>query len=323
MNNIDIMENTKTKMTPKDFFLYFGAMAALYVSAFSLLALLFAYIDVLLPDNLEYYRIDFSSGTIRFSIASLIIIFPTYIILTKILNNDVRRNPEKRDLWIRKWLIYFTLFVSGITIIVDLIRLINEFLGGELTTQFVLKIVSVLVVTGAVFGYYMLDLKGKWEREVRKAKTVGWITTFVVLAAVVSGFFIIGSPASQRLLRFDQEKVNDLQNIQWQLVNFWQSKEKLPDTLAELEDPISSFMVPVDQQTGEEYSYRKISGLKFELCAEFNKESTGLSNINERIVKPVPISGGSGIEDSNWAHGEGEVCFERTIDPDLYPIRKD
>jgi hypothetical protein len=311
------MENIKTKVTPKDFFLYVGAMVALYVSAFSLLALLFNYINILFPDQLDFYRGNFSSA-VRFSIASLIIIFPTYLVLTKVLNKDVRKNPEKKGLWIRKWLIYFTLFVAGITIIIQLIRLINEFLGGDITTQFILKIVAVLVVTGAVFGYYIYDLKGKWEREIRKAKMIGWITALVVLVAVVSGFFIIGSPASQRLVRFDEKKVNDLQNIQWQIVNFWQNKERLPNSFVELEDPISSFMVPVDQQTSEEYGYNVISDLSFELCAVFNKEDAGLSGENIRVAKPF---GGSGIEDSNWAHGEGEVCFERTIDPDLYKLR--
>ena len=314
------MENIKIHITPKDFFLHIGAMIALYVSAFSLLALLFGYIDSLLPDNLNFHSIDFSSGTIRFSIASLIIIFPTYLVLTKILNKDIRRNPEKKNLWIRKWLIYFTLFVSGITIIVELIRLINEFLGGDLTTQFELKIMAVLVVTGAVFGYYVYDIKGKWEREVKKAKMIGWITAFVVFVAIVSGFFIIGTPQSQRLARFDRQKINDLQNIQWQIVNFWQNKERLPENLSELGDPISNFIIPIDSQTEEQYGYNVISEFTFELCADFNKESTEQSNTNIRVAKPF---GGPSIENSNWAHKEGKVCFERTIDPDLYPIRKD
>ena len=313
------MENIKTKVTPKDFFLYVGAMVALYVSAFSLLALLFNYINILFPDQLDFYRGNFSSA-VRFSIASLIIIFPTYLVLTKVLNRDVRKNPEKKGLWIRKWLIYFTLFVAGVTIIIQLIRLINEFLGGDLSTQFVLKIVAVLIVTGAVFGYYMYDLKGKWEREVKKAKMIGWITALVVLIAIVSGFFIIGSPTSQRLVRFDEQKVHDLQGIQSQVIRFWQNKERLPESLEELDDPISSFMVPIDQQTFEGYGYNVISSLSFELCAVFNKENARLSGENIRIAKTF---GGPGIEDSNWAHGVGEVCFERTIDPDLYPVKKD
>lgn len=320
------MENERVKMTPKDFFLYFAAMAALYVSTFSLLALSFEYISVLFPDQLEIAHGQFNTA-IRFSIASLIIIFPTYLVLTKVLNRDLRRNPEKKSLWIRKWLIYLTLFVAGVTIIIVLIRLVNEFLGGEITIQFALKMLSILIVTGAVFGYYLYDLKGKWEREATKAKMIGWVTAFIVLAAIVSGFFIIGTPADQRLLRFDREKINDLQSIQWQIVNFWQNKERLPENLSELEDPISSFMVPTDKQTDEEYKYRIISDLtpalpagRFELCAEFNKESTGSLNENIRVAKPF---GGPGIQDSNWAHGEGEVCFKRTIDPDLYPVRKD
>ena len=71
-------------------------MTTLYVSSFSLLTLLFEYIDILFPDKLEtFYRGEFSS-TIRFSIASLIIIFPIYLILTKILNKDIRKNSFKK-----------------------------------------------------------------------------------------------------------------------------------------------------------------------------------------------------------------------------------
>jgi hypothetical protein len=316
------MENYKIHTTPKDFFLYVGVMVALYVSAFSLLALLFNYINILFPDQLDFYRGNFSSA-VRFSIASLIIIFPTYLVLTNVLNKDLRRNPEKKSIWIRKWLIYLTLFIAGVTIIVDLIILVNTFLGGEITVRFGLKILSVLIVTGAVFGYYIQDLKGKWEREEKKAKMIGRVAALVVLIAIVSGFFIIGTPGTQRLVRFDEEKVNDLQNIQWQVVNFWQNKERLPKSLSEIEDPISSFVIPIDRQTGEEYGYNVISNLTFELCADFNKESVGASTVSGRVAKPISINGGFGFEDSNWAHGEGEVCFERVIDPDLYPVRKD
>ncbi|HJO89777.1 MAG: DUF5671 domain-containing protein [Candidatus Pacebacteria bacterium] len=312
------MENTRVKMTPKDFFLYFAAMVALYVSAFSLLALLFEYINVLFPDELQVFSGQFSSA-IRFSIASLIIIFPTYLILTKILNKDLRQNPEKKNIWIRKWLIYLTLFIAGVTIIIDLVRLVNEFLGGEITIQFGLKVLAVLVVTGAVFGYYLYDLRGKWEADAKRAKTIGRITALVVLIAVVSGFFIIGSPASQRLVRFDQDKVNDLQNIQWQVVNFWQNKERLPEILSELEDPIEGFVVPIDAQNKEQYGYKVVSNLTFELCANFNKENTDPFP----SLYDYPTRGEFDIENANWQHSAGEECFERTIDPDLFPPMKD
>ena len=42
----------KPKVTPKDFFLWAGAMLSLYVSVFSLLSLIFSYIDRAFPDAL-------------------------------------------------------------------------------------------------------------------------------------------------------------------------------------------------------------------------------------------------------------------------------
>ena len=102
-----------------------------------------------------------------------------------------------------------TLFIAGITIVVDLIVLINTFLGGELTTRFVLKVLAVLIVIGGAFLYYFYGLRGKWEVEEKTSIMIGWIVSVVVLISIISGFFIIGSPQTQRLLRLDQTKVND------------------------------------------------------------------------------------------------------------------
>ena len=123
------MENTpiKPKVTPKDFFLWLGAMVALYVSVISLLTLYFQYINHLFPDALNYY-VDPYSGAIRSAIASLIVITPLYIFLTRLLNKEIREHAEKKELWVRRWLIYITLFVAGITLAIDLIFLINTFL---------------------------------------------------------------------------------------------------------------------------------------------------------------------------------------------------
>ncbi|MFC1731930.1 DUF5671 domain-containing protein [candidate division KSB1 bacterium] len=307
------------KTTPKDFFLSIGAFAALYISAVSLLTLLFQYIDVLFKDVLDTFY-DPYSGAIRFSIASLIIIFPLYLYLTRLINEDIRANPEKKEVGVRKWLIYLTLFIAGVTIIVDLIVLINTFLGGEeLTFGFILKVISVLVVIGGVFAYYLYDLRGKWEASKSLSQTIGGIVSLLVLSAIVGGFFIIGSPQTQRLVRFDQDKINNLSNIQWQVVNFYQQKERLPENLEELEDPLTGFILPKDSQSEKEYGYVRAEDLKFQLCAEFNKESRGYSIDEPRAVKSINSQYGYGFEEENWAHGVGETCFERTIDPDKFP----
>ncbi|MCI0566323.1 DUF5671 domain-containing protein, partial [bacterium] len=282
------MEN-KAKFNPKDFFLWLAAMAALYVSVGSILALLFQYINVLFPDELVRYY-DPYSGAIRFAIASLVIIFPIYLALTRFLNQDIRKNPEKREFGVRKWLIFITLFVAGVSIVVDLIVLLNTFLGGDITARFILKVFAVLVVAGAVFGYYFYDLRGKWEANVKLSIRLGWVASILVAIAVISGFFLIGSPQTARLYRFDEQKVGDLQNIQWQVVNYWQAKTSLPETIEILNDPLRGFVAPSDPQTGEPYEYRVIGDKTFELCATFNRASR--DGVSSGMTKPM----GGGME---------------------------
>src|SRR3989344_4888912 len=147
----------KPKTGPKDFFLYLSAMAALYVSVGSLIRLLFGIIDFTNPDRLDYYG-TFYTGGIRFAIASLIIIFPVYLIVSYVLRTSVVREPARSELWVRKWFIYITLFVAAGIVIGNLVAVVNTFLGGELTARFALKVLSMVVIAAAVFGYYYYDL---------------------------------------------------------------------------------------------------------------------------------------------------------------------
>jgi hypothetical protein len=116
-----------------------------------------------------------------------------------------------------------------------------------------------------------------------------------------------------RLYRFDNQKVSDLQNIQWQIVNFWQQKHVFPKSLADIEDPISGFVVPKDPQTGEVYGYELGEGMSFQLCATFNAESQGPAQ--PQYYESFPSAKG----EDNWQHPAGRHCFERSIDPDRYP----
>ncbi|MEK7142237.1 MAG: DUF5671 domain-containing protein, partial [Patescibacteria group bacterium] len=147
------MENieNKIKTTPRDFFVFIGSMVALYASAVSLLNLLFEIINALFPDALSYSYDSFSSG-MRWSIATLVIVFPLYIFLSWFINKDLTANPLKRNIWVRRWFTYLTLFVAGVAIITDLIMLINTFLGGEITTRFAFKVLAVFVVAGLAFA---------------------------------------------------------------------------------------------------------------------------------------------------------------------------
>lgn len=309
-----IMENTslQAKATPKDFFLWAGAMVALYVSVYSLITLLFSYIDFAFPDPLTTYYGDPYSGTIRFAMASLIVLFPTYVILMQVIRKGSIADPSRLVVWVRRWALYLTLFVAGASIAIDLIVLLNTFLGGEITSRFVLKVAVAFLLAGAFFLHFFADLRGYWSTFPARSRMVAVGATILVFASVVSGFFIIGSPTSARLYIADDLKVQDLTSIQWQVVNFWQAKQKLPVALSEIADPISGFVVPTDKQTGASYKYEVVGAISFKLCATFNKESRVTPGAVAVPVKPV------GSED-NWQHASGEQCFTRTIDPQRYP----
>src|SRR3989344_3449397 len=196
------MINTIQKSGPKDVFMHLFSIILLYVSAGSFIALTFQFVNVVFPDPLNpYYD---AGGVIRWSLAILIIIFPVFLWAARFLERDMARTPEKADLKIRKWLLYFTLFAAAGFIIGDLITLIFNFLEGDLTTRFLLKILVVLLVAAGVFGYYLNNLKKKPGEFSGNMRMFVWAVVAIVGVSVVYGFFVAGSPFKQRLVRFDR-----------------------------------------------------------------------------------------------------------------------
>jgi ABC-type antimicrobial peptide transport system permease subunit len=311
----------KPKTPPKDFFLNLGAIAVLYFLVINLTQLVFQTIDVAFPPTPE------SAGiipSISFPIAALIIGFPLYLLLIRIAVRGEIIDPAKRELPVRKWLAYLTLFIAGAAIAIDLIFLLNRFLGGEeITIGFVLKVVAVLVIAGVIFGYYISDLRYQGTRPMRTYFAAGGAV--LVITAISFGFLVFGSPATQRALRFDNDRVSDLQTIQGQIISYWQAKNTVPDALNTLNDSTRGVQVPNDPVTGKVYGYEKLSAISFKICADFERESpkTGTAAYYS-VPKPisVPTSSertGPFIGGEYWDHAAGTVCFERTIDPSYFP----
>lgn len=293
------METTK-KTGPKDVFLQLLAIIGLYVSVVSFGALVFELINIYLPDVLSGPFGHYAYQSLRWPLSILTIVWPLFIWLSWYLFRDLERSPEKRELRIRKWLVAFTLFLAAIVIAGDFVAVIYNFLNGELTLRFLLKALTVLFVAAAVFMHYL------WE-----PKIFDLVVVALVVAAVIFGFYVAGSPFAERARRFDERRISDLQIIQSEIINFWQRKEKLPQSLGELKDDIRGFTPPVDPETGKFYEYRTTGDLSFELCAVFNA-----SNKNQTpagVPKPEGPYGGE-----SWLHEAGRVCFSRTIDPEIY-----
>src|SRR3989344_4983040 len=136
------------KNTPRDVFLYLLSIITLIASAISFGVLVFQYINIYFPDIITDYYVSASAyfSQIRQALATLIVIFPVYVWVSRFLKKDVEANSEKRELKIRKWLLYFTVFAAALVIIGDLVALINTFLNGELTTRFILNVLAIIFI---------------------------------------------------------------------------------------------------------------------------------------------------------------------------------
>lgn len=312
-NGVDLEKKDPTNVytTPKDFFMNLGSVAALYVSVISLINLLFQVIDYAFPDRLDYY-IDPYSSAVRWAIAMLVVFFPLFLVLTHFVNKELIRVPQKKNTGFRRILAYLTLFVAGLAVAIDLVALINSFLGGEITSRFTLKVLTILIIAGGVFGYYLFDLRRAVGQSEKKARMFGYIAIAVIILSLVFGFMVMGSPSKARDLRFDERRVSDLSTVQWQVGEYWRNARVLPETLEVLEkDSLYGFVAPRDPDTGEPYEYVKTGTLAFKICATF----AGSSPTGDTSVGVKYYSG----EDTNWTHEAGYTCFEREIDPARYP----
>jgi hypothetical protein len=301
----------KAKTTPKDFFLWAGAMVALYWSVVAFLGLVFDYINYAFPNATSYYPIDPYQSGISYEMASLIILFPLAVVLMRVIHADIHKNSSRSEIWVRRWALFLTLFVAGGTMAGDLIVLLTSFLNGsDFTAAFLLKIAVVFLVAAAGFMHFLADFRGYWDKYPGRSHMVGYATGLLVLVTIVAGFFIVGTPGHARQMRLDAEKVSDLQNLQGHILDFWQHKNALPASLADLNDyPL------IDAQTQTSYEYKATGALRFELCATFNAASSANQNNNMYPASaPMPYGRGKGLSD-NWTHTAGHVCFERVIDP--------
>lgn len=311
------MNDSKPHTSPKDFFIYLGTAISLYVSAGSLLSLLFSIIEKKFPDvlNVSYgYGYGYYSGDgATLAIASLIIVVPIYLFLSYFIRKDILKDSEKRSLPIRKWFVWFTLFAAGIAVAGDLVTLLYTFLQGEITTRFILKVLTVLIVAGAVFSYYFYDLRRDASAKPNKLFIV--LAGLFVLLSIICGFMTFGSPNTQRDMRLDSQRESNLSDIQWQVLNEWQTSQKLPMSLAELEDDFSGYVAPVDPETKAPYEYNVTGPLSFEICATFARASDKSVDYPKMMAMDASWAG----LDPNFKHEAGRTCFARTIDPVKYP----
>ena len=305
------------KNLPRDVFLYLLSIITLAIIGISFGTLIFQILNVYFPDILNYQPNSAYYDSIRYSVASLIVVFPVYLWIMKFLQKDLEVFPEKKDLKIRKWLLYFALFITAIIIIIDLIVLIFNFLQGELTIRFILKVITVFLIAGAIFIYYKRILKaGDFQEKGFELSILPKVVTAVIVAGVIGGIIIAGLPKDQRLVRFDERRISDLSLIYGQVDNYWMNNRKLPDSLSQLKSGLN-INIPVDPVSNAPYEYIKTGDLKFQLCAVFQTAAKDNVGYNPSFAV-MPLNQ---FYSQLQNHTQGRNCFESVINPSNYPIK--
>lgn len=287
----------------KDFFLYLAFVVTLVWMIVSFFVGAFSLIDIWFPDTLDRNYLSFPGehSLLLGSISSLLIVTPFFLIIAGYLNRHLRARPEKKDMWVRKWLLYLLLFIAFVTALVDLAWLASSFFQGGLTSRFIAKSLTVLAVSSAVFGYFLYDLRRDLSQAQVLPKLAGVGVGIVVFAVMIAGFVVAGSPSEQRARRFDRERLNSIEQMIWDIEGYIRENEELPETIEEMDYVSDRWRDPL---TGEVYNYNMIDERSFEVCAVFERSFEN-SNDGDIYYGKDLISG-----PANFNHSAGEYCFE-------------
>lgn len=311
----------KPYLSAREAFMYLVMFLTLYISSISLGTDLFQFVNRWLPDAVEYsYIYESTTSIIRSATAALIITFPIFFWMSRMLRQAIARDPEKRSSKVRKWLTYLTLFVAAGVIIGDLITLVTYFLSGEITTRFMLKVIIVLAIAGSIFGYYLWDLRNEeketpktWKAYPSGLKTFISIVVAAVSIIAISGLWIAGSPAAERARRFDERRISELQSISYAIDNYWNLNKALPRDLSTLQATRDIYIGSIiDPETGAPYEYTLTDSDTYSLCATF-------TNSSPETATTQPYNPNTS---KFWEHSEGRQCFAIDVRKPTTPEEK-
>jgi len=299
-------------LSARETFFYLVLFVTLYLTAFHVGSILMQAVNRWVPvaaaSPIEMER--FSADAVRGAVAAIVIAFPIFLFMSRLIGRTLARDPEKRASKIRKWLTYITLFVSACVIIGDLTVLVFQVLSGELVLRGGLKFLAVFLIAGVIFVHYLADLRREEERMQLGPARPSWLARFggaATLATLVIGLFLAGSPGAERLRKIDSKRVDDLARISSSITDYYRERRSLPASLDDLLDLPSVQPGGVsDPVTGLPYGYRTVDSTTYELTATFDAPDSMTGPAREFVRHP-PF----------WRHGAGPRTYTLTIPSQL------
>lgn len=311
------------KQNAKYAFYYLLSLVALIFTTISVGMIVYSIIDKTVPDALNTYISNYD-GQLKFAISALIIAAPIFYIISNLIFRGLRKEELDKESGVRRWLTYLILLVSSLIILGVFIGIINNFLSGELTSRFILKAITMFIISAAVFSFYFYDIKR--EDLIKKDLVVRlffFISLALVIAAFIAAFFFVESPKTARARRLDQILTNNISSLESSVNTYYEKNKKLPENIDALKAERNIYLDAVslvDPETKEPIVYQKISDKEFQFCAVFRLDSAQAND--ERMMGAASYPAYKGDK----SHAAGYQCIPGSLwetvkaEPALGPI---
>jgi len=295
-------------------FMYLLSFVALAFTAFAIGNILFLLINKYIADPLsehDYWNFE----SIKFSIASLIITSPLYIVLTNLIQKYTQNTRINLKSQIRKWLSYAIILISSIVILGELIALIVNFLDGEVTLRSFSKLLVVLGISILIMLYHIFDTK---RHEIPKKNTLRLVFNIIIIPLVIIslglGFFMMEAPSQARHRKIDENTLDKVDSIKNNIQYYYKQTNTLPKDLDSLKINSYDYYYVKNYNTidqDHQVQYNILENNTFELCADFYLDSKTMAQYSNSYIKDI-YPHNSGYECFNFTNSNGEF-----IDPDL------
>jgi hypothetical protein len=304
----------------REAFFYLLIFSTLATWTTSLGCLAFQFINHWFPDPLFTPFQQLETYETTWSLAALLVAFPIYLLITRIVLKEAAADPAKLDSSIRKWLTYMALVIAASIFMSDLICALAFLLRGEITARFLLKALVVLFLSGGVFSYYFgglhtpeaatpePDQEAAPEADLEtgastpatlpasrtsRNRIMLLLSAIAVALMIVLGFTQLGPPRTQRALLADRQRVQGLYQLGSEVQTYYQThNSQLPPSINNMRGQ------HIDPVTRAPYQYQPGQGSQYSLCANFSRESQ-TSGANQAVY---PAS-------EAWNHPAGNHCF--------------
>lgn len=281
-------------------FYYMLSLVTLFIMSLSLGNILFEVINKFFPDitrTIYYYN---NSG-LKGSISGILISTPIFYFIMSKIYKSLKIGELKKDSEVRRWLTYFILFISSVVVIGSLIQILNNFLDGAFTMNFILKTLTVLSIASLIFGFYFNDIKREDFKSDKVNKIFFFVSLIIMTSAFIASFFLIESPTEARNRKLDEKIIQDFDAMRYAIDSYYSKNKTLPQNLEDIKiETINSRDLNFDNS--KEYDYKITGEETYELCANF---------LSSNLEKTMSYS------DTIWKHDKGYQCIKKEVNHEL------